>query len=100
MAQKVANLEQLRTDLQACLAQYTDDPEGVLNEIWPQVIEALDFAAFRQRPRNGQGAMLVDPLAGKTATEIEALMQQRAANDASRDEDLARSQGKWARDGA
>jgi hypothetical protein len=99
MVEKTDVLDALHTDLKTCLARYTGDVDSVLNEVWPHVIEALDFAEFVARPHTGQGAVVEDPYAHLSPEEIETLIKKgQPSTDPTVDESLARSQGKWARD--
>jgi len=94
----------LQTELKQLFMQYhlsEPDAETLVNKLWPEIQEAVDFAAFMEQmspvPKNG--AAVIDPLAHLDSKAREAVIQKRLAGmDRQIREGLEQSQGKWAED--
>ncbi|MCC7448614.1 MAG: hypothetical protein IT324_14435 [Anaerolineae bacterium] len=94
----------LQTELKQLFMQYhlsKPDAEALVNKLWPEIQEAVDFAAFVEQMSiaHNNSAAVIDPLEHLDAKTREAVIQKRLAGmDRQIREGLEQSQGKWAED--
>ncbi len=94
----------LHNELKSLLVRYhipEHDAETLIQSIWPQLDELINFAEFIDHAQSDTSveAIIEDPLAHLSDAEREGYIQERIAamNPAVRDM-LQQSSGKWAGD--